>query len=289
MSTAVNTVKESTRSVITLLGSKIALENNLGITPNYDTSTTINSLYNVFPTMTPSQGNRPTEQYFGVGIGGDYYSGTSNLMNPQELSATNMNLYKHIPLRAVPIEQDLTGSDRDQYRMRSVETRNGRQYVCYYLKKIVFANSQVQYGKYDPILGSDQPYSIDPSNLNPKPPATPVDGATTNLTEEITASISANLPILGSEIIEVINVLYGGDMRYARISELGIYTGVDQLVDSTDSKGNKISYTEAIYAQLAQAHTFLGKPFISPNSIYNPSVKLTSGNMCVAQNDLAGS
>lgn len=283
--TAVNTVKQSIRSTVTLLGSKNALENNLGVTPKYDTSTTINSLYNVFPTLTPSTG-RVTEQYFGIGIGGDYSSGVDNLLNAQELSSTNMNLYKQIPFRAVPLENDLTGAEQAQYRIRSVQSINGQQFALYYLKKIVLSDAQVQFAKYDPNTGSDQPYTLDPSQLSPKPPATPVDGTTTNITEEITVSIDGTMPILGSEIIEVVNALYGGDMRYAMISEIGIYSGVDQQLTTTDIKGNNFTYTEAVFAQLAQAHTFIRKSFVSADSTYSPSFKFTAGNMCIAQNSL---
>lgn len=280
----VNTVKEATRSIITLAGIQNSLELNLNMTPTYNTATTINSLYNVFNTVTPTV--HPTESYFGIGIGGDTPSGESNLMNPVELSATNLGLYTQIPFRAVPIEQDLTGAERNTYRIRAITTINGQQYVCYYLKKISLSDAAVQFSKYDPNTQADQPYTIDPSQLRPKPPATPVDGSTTNLTEEITASVNGTLPILGSEVIEVINALYGGDLRYARISELGIYTGTDMQQKATDATGTQFSYTEAIFARLSQHHTFIGKPFISTDSVYNPTFKFTSANMCVAQNSV---
>lgn len=280
--TNVNTVKGSSRSVITLAGIQNSLELNLGMKPFYDTATTLNTLYNVYGTVTPNV--QPTEQYFGIGIGGDTPTGVSNILNPVELSATNLNLYKQIPFRMVPVEQDLTGAERNTYRIRSIETYNGQEYACYYLKKIVLSDASVQFSKYDPNTQADQPYTIDSSQLRPTPPATPVDGAITNVTEEITASVNATLPILGSEVLEVINAKYGGDTRYARISEIGIYTGTDMQQSATNAAGVQFPYTEAIFARLSQHHVFLGKPFNSTDSVYTPIFKFTSANMCVAQN-----
>lgn len=285
--TDTNTVKQAVRSVITLAGIQNALENNLGITPKYDVATTINSLYNVFPTITPTQ--RATEQYFGIGIGGDYPDGATNFRNPQELSATNLGLYNQVPFRIRPVEDDLTSAERDQYRIRAIKNINGQLYACYYLKKFILSDTQVQFSKFDPSRQADQPYTIDPSQLNPKPPATPVDGAVTNVTEEITASVNGTLPITGAEVFEMVNVLFNGDPRAAVISEIGIYTGVDMQQQATAADGSSFSYTEAIYARLSQAHTFIGKSFFSPESYWTPSFKFTSANMCVSQNDLAGS
>lgn len=285
VSSKVNTAKAAKRVIMTLPGIANSLELDYGLKPTYNTATTINNILNVFPTVIPTI--HPITAYYGIGIGGDTPSGTSNIMNPVEVSSTNLNLYKPIPFRMVPIEQDLASGERANYRMRTIEEINGQQYISYYLKKILISDAQVQYSKYDPSTKADQPYTIDPSQLRPTPPATPVDGSTTNITEEITAYVNGTLPILGSEIVEVINAKYGGDMRLGRISELGIFTGTDMQQQATDSTGASFSYTEAIFAQLAQHHTFLGRPFEDDTSVWEPTIKFTSGNMSISENDLS--
>lgn len=278
-----NQAKQAQKSVMTAAGAQNALELNLGMTPNYDTATTLNKLYNVFPTVTPTV--HPVERYFGIGISGDMPTGKDNLMDPVEVSSTNLNLYGQIPFRLVPVEQDLTEAERDPYRIRVIRTIKGQQYVAYYLKKFVLLDNQVKFTKYDPATQSDQPYVLDPSQLQPKPPASTTDGEVTNLTQEITVSVDATMTILGSEIYEVINILYGGDPRYAFISEIGLYTGTDVSQQATDNTGKTFTYTEAIFARLSQQRTFMRQSFLNASGLWSPTVKFTSANMCVDQTD----
>ena len=62
----------------------------------------------------------------------------------------------------------------------------------------------------------------------------------------------------GAEVTEAINVLYNGDLRYAKVSELGLFSGEDQTVTGADGNNVAMTYTEAVFVQLALHYCYLG-------------------------------
>ncbi len=242
-----------------LLGSVRELEASLGLTGVYDTNSTLNAKYNTFPSLVPTA--LPTLLYFGIGIGGCFNVNGANLSEPYPVLKTNMDLYIPIPFRCVPVEQDLTSQEKVQYRMRVRKTIGGADYFLYYLKLITFNQSTVQLTQTNPTTSLQTPYTLDYSNLNPTPPTVNSSGVITSNVVEVNASVTSGLALTGAEVVEVVNVLYNGDLRFARISELGLYSGQDRVVTGVDANGNPLSYTEAVLAQLNVAYTNNGDDF----------------------------
>lgn len=261
----------------TILGIQRELTAYAGITPVYDIQSTLNAKYGVFPSLVPT--SPPTVIYFGIGIGGCYNVSNLNLSQPYPVLQTNMDLYQPIPFRCVPVEQDLSSVEKALYRMRIRKTINGADYFCYYLKMITFDQTAISVTETNPTTGLLSPYTLDYANLSPTPPVVSSTGTTSTSSTEINVSIASTLPLTGAEVTESINVLYNGDLRYAKISELGLYSGQDQAVTGLDYSGNNISYTEAVLAQLNVGYTWNGDDYSNPTRTSTYQINNGSGDL----------
>lgn len=260
----------------TLIGIKRELENFVGVTPTYDISSTLNAKYNVASAVVPTE--VPTLAYFGIGIGGTYIDSDSNLVQPYPVLQTNMDMYQPIPFRCVPVTADLSPEEQTVYRMRVRQTINGSDYWCYYLKLIIYDQARVSLTKTDPVSGLLIPYDVNYANLNPTKP-TIVGGVVTPPAVEVNASVIGSLILTGAEVVESINVLFGGNLLYARITEFGFYSGQDQTITASNGSGGTISYTEAILAQLNTGYTFTGDDFSSVSRVTNYQLANGSGSL----------
>lgn len=247
------------RTVKTIFGDQRVLEAHYGAQPTNDPRTTLNYKYQVQSGVLPT--TYPTIKYAGIGIRGKRNVDDGFLTEPNEVVATNGDLYLPIPFRVVPVTQDLTPSERALYRMRQAITVGGSDYIAYWLKKLVFSASTVQFTRTDPITQVESEYAIDYSHMSPTPPTPSVNGVITDSASEINVSLAASFGVTGAEVVESVNVLYGGDLRYAVVSELGLYTGEDKVVQATGSDGVVFNYTESVFVQLAQHTTWNGVDF----------------------------
>lgn len=259
-----------------MFGQAFDVQQIVGATPLYDLKSSLNVKYNVFPTTVPP--NPGALNYFGIGIGGRRNVSSQNLTEPQPILTTNMDLYQPIPIRMVPVSQDLSSSEQSQYRIRYIKTVNGQQYVCYMLKVLTKDNSQVQFTIKDS-QGNLQPYVPDYSNLSPTPPTPSTDGTITSVGAEINVELEMTLTVTGQEISEAISILYNGDARYATISEIGYYTGCDQIESYTNYQGQSQNYTEALNAHLHTQYTFNGFDLSTPSSSFVQSIDVSSGRV----------
>jgi len=257
----------------TLLGQLRELEAITAITPLYNTATTINAKHGVFPTLLPTA--LPNINYFGIGIGGSQNIGSGNLSQPIPVLQTNMDLYSPIPFRCVPVTADLTGAEQALYRMRVLQTINGSQFYCYYLKVVTVNQETVQINQTNPTTGIQTPYTINLANLSPTPPAVGTPQPSTGT--EVHVSVTLTLPLTGAEVTEVINIFFSGNLLNARISELGLYSGQDQTVIGSLTTGGTISYTEAILAQLNLQYNWNGDDFSSVLVSNNYQIALSNG------------
>ena len=241
----------------TILGITRELYAYSGLNPVYDLASSLNAKYQIGQTLAPTA--LPAIGYFGIGIGGCYNVDSGNLSQPYPVLTTNMDLYTPIPFRCVPIEQDLTPLERASYRMRVQKTINGSAYFLYYLKTITYNQTTVQLKETNPVTALQSPYTLDYTNLNPTQPTVSTSGTITSTATEVNASVTSTLLLTGAEVTEVINVLYAGDLRYAKISEIGLYSGQDQLFTN-----GSVTYTEAMLAQLNMQYTGLGDNYSNP-------------------------
>lgn len=239
------------RSVKTAIGEINSVEAIIPGTYPILPNTTLNAKYNVYPNLSDGITSPPTLKYFGIGIQGFYNTGDKIQGTPYQPKAHELDLYTPIPFRCVPVDEDLTTAERAQYRMRTEQTFHGNRYVCYYLKCLEAMDNSAQIDRIDPTTGNSQPYEFSSEYLYPKPTIPDVSGVLEGTVTEIVVTKRVRARLTGEEVYEAINVIYEGDLTYAKISEWGLYTGTDKVVQGYDYNGSQFNYTEAIYSQLA--------------------------------------
>lgn len=219
---------------------------------------TLNSLYGVGAEQLPSTmqvGSTtiyrpPVIKYVGIGNRGFYNVGEDGLATTYKPSPTNQNLYRPIPFRVRPLDEDLTVSQRAQYRMRTVQTIGGVPYVFYWLKVMSIPTNSIDV-KFINADGQESDYNIVP-NLTPTPtPIADEESAGSDSSSKVIVRVIGEFSILEEEVQEAVAVLYGGDERYAKVSEIGVYTGEDKILTGPATGGGTISYTESIYTHLS--------------------------------------
>lgn len=228
----------------------------------------------------------PALRYFGMGLQGYKNIDSGQGASPYPEQATNLDLYLPLPFKVVPVADDaevMTVAARANYRMRVLITKNEVSYYAYFLKLIDWSPNTIDVILRDEDgVESDYDFSNTDPYLNPTPPAidsTPDDG--TDLVVRSTGSCE----ILGSEVAEAASILYG-DLAYARISEIGLYTGCETQVTNvggTEVGGNTgegTVFNEAFYVQLAKHACTLGTDLSNPNSKIVSQISLEN-NDCV--------
>lgn len=254
MADTTHVVAATSKTVLNMINN-IYARTPLTFVPNMQT--TLNTKYGFNQAVQPT--SVPKILYFGIGIGGKYNVTDTNLSAAYKPSMAEMDLYSQLPFRCLPEDEDdnLSASERAKYRLRIPRVINGVKYYLYYLKMLEYTDNV--YLRYiDPSTGQELAYELDTSNLNPVGKIPSTSGLVDTTITDITVYCVANAVITGSEVVEAVNVLYGGDLRYAVISELGVYSGQEQTVTTVNSQSVSFSYTDAIYVQLATKNTWNG-------------------------------
>ena len=266
-------------SVKTIIGIKNEIAAILnGTTYAPDLETTLNTKYNNFPNIAPT--NVPKLGWFGIGINGHYNVTDTNISQARIPAMTNMDLYEPIPFICVPLDEDKTDY-RIKYRMRRVRNIGDIKYVEYYLKPIQLIDSAIRIIRIDPNTQKEIEYELDSSNLYPTPPVPQTSGVIEGTSAEIQVSQKFMLPRSGNEVCDPVSVIYDGDIRRARLSEYGLYTGEEATVTGYGADNVGFQYNEVICAQLAVHTTTIGMDGTNPNSVLDRIVTISGGNIAV--------
>lgn len=244
---------------------------------SFDTKSTLNTLYNIFPNEIPK--DIPNVKYYGIGINGQFSLNQRAKTAAYPVTNRNLNLFKQIPFRTVHIEEDLSADERELYRLRNVETYLNEPYACYYLKKSDISN-QVLLQTTD-TNGKPVDYKPDYSYLRPKPIEGVINGTIDDISSEVLISLGMVFGLKGDELLEVIGVLFEGDLLEAVVSELGLYTGEDKLITFKASDGSLVEMNEAIGVQLYMHNTFIGIPLLTNDARVDLGIDLISGDLTV--------
>jgi hypothetical protein len=258
------------------------LEATLPITPSNDATLTINAKRSVEAETGFSASGKPQVLWFGIGNGGKYNVDGGNLSQPNEPLAVNMDLYSPIPIRVVPEDQDLSALERANYRMRTKVTIDGTVYVQYWLKKLTFTDSEVDFFITDS-EGDVSDYSLDAANLSPTAPDPDDPGLVNNSASKVTAQVAASLAVTGEEIAEYVNVMEDGNAAYAFVSEVGLYMGEDRTVSTLDHEDVSFDYTEAIMTELMMHRCWNGMDLSNPVTTLDLIYKFSSKQLILTE------
>lgn len=256
-----DSVFQNSGCVNTILGAYNMLNGFCDVQYFANLETTLNSKYRRLQTQLPT--SIPKLRYFGVGIKGYYNSGDNDhrKYNPDP---RNMDLHSPMPIRMVPIENDLTPTERALYRMRVVETVGTQKYACYYLKKIDWDPSYVEIIQKG-ADGTETKYNLDPDFLLPTPTKAVTGGRMTTQDARVIVRVVGKCSVTLKELAEASSIKYNRD--YCIVSEWGYYTGCEvYLTADEEFIGDASAGTErpgnaenlgAVYVQLAKHKTDL--------------------------------
>ena len=98
-------------------------------------NTTLNEKFNILPLEDVPENAYPKLDYLVIGIGGtEMVDGTPYMFSKHQ--AIDAALFQHVPYIMRTIDDDLLPEERNNYRLRTLETINGIEYIVYYMKKI---------------------------------------------------------------------------------------------------------------------------------------------------------
>jgi hypothetical protein len=242
--------------VRTITGAELQTCQLLGIKSPLRPYTTLNEKFKIAETVAIADTDRSSIKYIGIGNGGHrMVIGTNGIAKPEPVQHTPRDsaLYNQLPFVLRLQANDLSPTERAQYRLRRLETHDGQLYAAYYLKVLDLTGTQpkLEIRSVKDGMTVSLPFEHTASDLNPIPPAISSTGVLTTTGDYIAAT--AKVPFIMSaldieEFLNVCNVIYG-DPNYAMISEIALVAGIDR-VTSGDFSGVSVAYTESIQAQI---------------------------------------
>lgn len=223
----------------------------------YPENTTLNEKFGINAGTLPSPTDTPSLNFYVIGNKGHQnVIGTEGIpkMEPVQHRATDAALYGHIPFVMRPLNNDLSQVDRAKYALRLEQVKDGTRYALYYARRLDKTNvsTQMQVKTVTNGVETTTPFVPNSSNLNPTPPAITSTGVNTTDGSYVSAVATLTLHISEAEAAELLNVakvLYG-DEAYAIVSEIGLGTSVDKVVNVNSTAGN-FAMNEIIVAQIA--------------------------------------
>lgn len=242
----------------TAYGLEVMLRMLFGHPPAMDAKSTINErldiLGNARPTATEKMqmgilvaGNKGHEVT--VGNGG---IGLTSILDHM---STNASVYNPMPFCMRTVDEDLPLAQRIKYALRKEVTVGGINYYAYYGLRLAIGTDDVHIVKKKITTEGEtvieEPWAPTTSDLYPDPIKLPQTGAVTSTDVKIQVSAITTVKLNASDIEEYINVakiMYGGDERYAVLSEFALCTGADRQVTVQSTSGN-INFVESIGTQ----------------------------------------
>lgn len=224
----------------------IDLHRQLGAEYSPLENTTLNEKFSVLQSEDTPKGY-PVITGYVIGIGGSpMIDGAPNYVL-NEHSPIDGALFEHIPFIMRPLEADLNDAERENYRLRVVETINNTQYVSYYMKVldsyVINSNFYTIKTVYDGTNVSSPSLSVFDNNvetiLNPSPRPRKLDYKTSKGCEYISKLCKLNFTLTSLEQEEIKNVLTIKNKESRLLTELGICTGI--TIDCSYGKESMIT------------------------------------------------
>lgn len=249
----------------TAFGVKIAIAALTKQNVTVEQYTTLNEVYSVLPdsSIGTKAGTNFELKYYGVGVKGSQFLGNDAngivRMLTNQHQPIDCNAFYAIPLVVRLISDDLSSSERANYRLRVVFTKesDGLTYVAYYLKLVGFGSFVPAVKKVvkNPTTGVEEPIAYVPQSdyLHPKP-VTPNSDGTVNLSDEyMSATGKLDLSLTATDLVELKNAcaIMFGDESYAAVNEYYVCTGIDTPTTGPTSGIGVINYTEVVSAVIA--------------------------------------
>jgi len=241
----------------TIYGSALQTSLLLGLDYVPEANSTLNEKFDIQADLTFNPGDVPKVGFYCIGNGGHrVISGADGIpyTSPVNHRASDAGLFNHIPFVMRELNNDLSVEERDKYALRKIITVDTVDYIAYYLKRMDLTNvvQNLQHTTVTAGTQSTTPFVPNNGNLSPLQPELPNTGVITTNGDFLTSSAIMNVDFNEKDVEELVNVsliLYGTEDR-AVISEVGLCSGVDRVVNVATSLGNT-NIRETLGVQIA--------------------------------------
>lgn len=237
----------------TLYNIDLQLRQTSGIPYKLMPNTTLNERFNIEPNYNFGENEYPSLKYFTIGVGGDDVLDGSIGYPVSKHSPVDASLFKPIPFVMRKVSEDLTESERINYRFRKQEYINGENYICYYLKLITGFNIRDEFYKINTINGNSTLglFSLDSINpLFPVPRERGIEYDTYDTMTDLAHKLDIEFTLLPNEVNDLKKVLEIHKIDNTRITEIGLCTGKDL---NGEARGVQIGYFCSVNLDLLQS------------------------------------
>jgi len=197
-------------------------------------NTSLNEKFNILSDVVLETNTYPTLQYYTIGIGGSNIIDDNNTYSYSEHSPLDGALFEHIPFIMRPIYDDISITEQSKYRFRIIETHDGEDYVCYYLKVIpqvvlrdFFYNIKTKNGLSTLHLLDTNTADI----LNPLPKDRTVTIDNIDTLEYVAKTAKLEFSLYKDDLEDIISVMTILNKPNTVLTEIGICSGVDVTED----------------------------------------------------------
>lgn len=248
-------------SIRTIVGNENQVRRELGLPMIVRNNTTLNQHLKINANVLPPSTQIPTVGYFCIGMGGvDWQNcdnNTTTLPFPKfyQHTADKTGLFKIMPFVMRELNNDLTPTERAGYGLRRRESFKGVEYYAYYLKRLNLNNVRVE----TKLITRNADKTTTEREFNPQTAdLSPLPKTLTVLEENVLKATYARTlapvrveitEVDAHELMNVFNILHGAPEK-AFISEIGLVSGIDRVVDIT-TPGGQVHFKEVLIAQIA--------------------------------------
>ncbi len=233
----------------TVLGGRLhLLEKSFGITPDPTQHLTLNTILGIEHSETNRVFTNKIDRdavYFMAGKGASSVAVPGKVFAPKNYET---KLYDAIPFRMVPVSNDLSTTEQEQYRLRRIVTHGGVDYACYYAKKFESGVIQMEYNdaEFTPLESDTTPVDENDSSHR-------LAGGS------VLAYVQFTLNITEEELKEYFTIV-NGSLAGAVVNEIGLVLGAD-LANAEDGGRRELAASE-LFAKLTSSNV----PFDSYSS-----------------------
>ena len=235
----------------TVLPGRIALlEEMFGIERNAQQHLTLNTILGIPHSETSTVLNDSTKKrqtlWFMAGNGAASKEVQGKYYSPKNYET---KLYDAIPFRMVPVSNDLSASEQEQYRLRKIVSYGGVDYAAYYAKRFDAGVINLEYNdaSYSPLESDTVPVDENDSSHR-------LAGGS------VLAYIQFTLTITEEELKEYFRIT-NGSLSGAVMNEIGLVLGAD-LANSLDNNRKELSNAE-LFAKIVSSNVAMDSDSVS--------------------------
>lgn len=255
------------KTIRTVIGGKLQTAQKLNRPYEFAPNSIMNKVVGVLPDALP--GETPWTQYAAIGIGGlsvRYFDNNTRATPwPQPHEPTDTGMFRQVPYVMRPVNQGLTAAERSRFRLRTIETRDGVKYECWWLRPLDLRDTTVR-TEYRQIVDGQvvsTPWEPSAADQHPTPRAINPNQVLVTGDDYVASTAKTTFRFNSWDMTELVNVgsVLFKDEQAILLTELAACSGVD-FESRGDFNGIMLPYTEAIGVQITDfVSTFLPSAF----------------------------